>query len=154
MINNNGIKPAPINVQAGATYKLRHMPIRFSLTLHNLQQLDIVYLDNNLSTRTGPDGNPIVEKKKVSEKIFRHFIIGTELVFSKHFVIRAGYNHLIRKELKLPVAPAGPSGYNMGVVLSLKKINLEYSHSFTSFAAGANHLGVTINIGPKTQASM
>ncbi len=148
----SGVTAAPINVQAGATYKLKHMPLRFSLTLHNLQQLDVVYLDPNLSTRTGPDGQPIVEKKKLSEKIFRHVIIGTELVFSKSFAIRAGYNHLLRKELKLPVAPAGPSGYNLGVLLALKKFNLEYSHSFTSFAAGSNHLGLTFTVGARAEA--
>ncbi|MFC7667891.1 type IX secretion system protein PorQ [Hymenobacter humi] len=39
--------PLPLDVQIGATIKPEHMPLRFSLTAHHLQQWDIQYLDPN-----------------------------------------------------------------------------------------------------------
>jgi hypothetical protein len=82
----------PFNIELGASWKLAHAPLRFSLTLHNLQRWNFPYISENQKTAQ--------KEANFADKAFRHAIIGVELVPSKNFYIAAGYNHRRAAELR------------------------------------------------------
>ncbi|HEX8330164.1 MAG TPA: type IX secretion system protein PorQ [Hymenobacter sp.] len=128
--------PLPLDVQIGATVKPEHMPLRFGLTIHHLQQWDIQYLDPN--QRGQPDANGVEQKptKSFGDNLARHFTANAALVLSKGFQVRAGYNHLQRRELRLDNASGG-AGLSFGVMLKLAGFQIDYTHA-TLQAAGSS----------------
>jgi hypothetical protein len=44
------------------------------------------------------NGNQVVERVGFADKLFRHFVFGTEILLSKAFQVQLGYNHLTRQE--------------------------------------------------------
>lgn len=127
----------PWDAQLGVTYKPEHMPIRLSLTAHRLYQFDIVYLDPNAPGTLDENGNEVKEEKKLGDKIARHFIVGTEFVFSNNFQLRAGYNHMRRKELRLDTKSGG-AGFSLGAMLRVRRFELNYGSAFFH-PSGATH---------------
>jgi hypothetical protein len=135
----------PFNVQMGMSYKLEHMPLRFSLTAHHLQQLDIVYLDPDKKGIINANGEEVKPKKSLGDKVARHFVLGGEFVFSKNFNLRLGYNHLMRRELRLENR-GGASGFSLGFMARVKSFELAYSRAWYHIAGGTNYLTITSNL--------
>jgi hypothetical protein len=136
-----GREPMPLDVQLGATIKPEHMPLRFSLTAHHLQQLDIVYLDPNQRGQLDENGEEIKKKKSLGDKIARHFAVGGELLLGKNLNVRLGYNHLQRRELRLDNT-AGGAGISFGVMLRISQFQLDYTHAGVHASGGANYFTV------------
>lgn len=134
-------EPTPFDVQLGVTYKPEHMPFRFSLTAHHLQQPDIVYLDTTArqSTNQAP-------KKALADQVARHLILGGELLLHKNLNLRLGYNHLRRKELRVENAP-GTAGFSMGLLLRLKGFQLDYARAFYHQAGASNFFTLGTDLG-------
>ncbi|GHA71678.1 type IX secretion system protein PorQ [Pontibacter akesuensis] len=137
----------PWDAQLGITYKPEHMPVRLSLTAHRLYQFDIVYLDPNAPGQLDENGNEVKEEKKLGDKIARHFVVGTEFIVSKNFQVRAGYNHLRRKELRLDTK-AGGAGFSLGAMLRVRNFELNYGSAFFH-PSGATHY-VTVGTNTST----
>jgi hypothetical protein len=140
-------QPMPFDAQLGVSYKPEHMPVRLSLTAHRLYQFDIVYLDPNAPRQLDENGNEVKEEKKLGDKIARHFVAGAEFVFSKNFQVRAGYNHLRRRELRLDTASGG-AGLSLGAMLRVRKFELNYSSAFFH-PSGATHY-ITVSTDTST----
>lgn len=138
-------EPMPFDVQLGASIKPEHLPLRFSLTAHHLQQLDIVYLDPRQRGRLDENGGEVKPKKSLGDKIARHFVVGGELLLSKNLNLRLGYNHLQRRELRLDNAGGG-AGFSFGVMLRLSQFQLDYTHAGYHAAGGANYFTVARNL--------
>ncbi|UYZ63260.1 type IX secretion system protein PorQ [Hymenobacter weizhouensis] len=138
-------EPMPLDVQLGTSFKPEHLPLRFSITAHHLQRLDIVYLDPNQRGQLDENGNEVKPKKSLGDKIARHFVVGGELLLSKNLNLRVGYNHLQRRELRL-VNASGGAGFSVGAMLRLSEFQLDYTHAWTHVAGGANYLTVARNI--------
>jgi len=135
----------PIDVQIGCSYKPEHMPFRFSLTGHNMYRYDIQYLDPNRGTRLDPNGNSVAEKKKFTEQITRHLVFGGELLLSKVFQVRAGYNHMLRKELKVETGTK-MSGFSIGFMVKAKAFDIGFTRA-SFYAVGARtHLTVIADL--------
>lgn len=128
----------PFDVQIGTTFKPEHMPIRFSLTAYNLAKGDITYEDAAMDNNQGKPG--------FVDKIFRHFVIGAEILLSENLNIRAGYNHLVRKELKLDEASGG-AGFSVGMMFRVKAFEFAYSRRFYHVAGGANSFTLASDLG-------
>ncbi|NEM98223.1 type IX secretion system protein PorQ [Pontibacter burrus] len=136
----------PFDAQLGASYKPEHMPVRLSLTAHHLYQFDVVYLDPDAKGRLDANGNEIKEEKSIGDKIARHFVVGTEFIFSKNFQIRAGYNHLRRKELRLENASGG-AGFSVGAMLRVRAFELNYSSAFYHPAGASHYVTISTDTG-------
>jgi len=136
--------PMPFDAQLGLSYKPEHMPVRLSLTAHRLYQFDIVYLDPNTKGELDENGNEVKEEKALGDKIARHFVAGAEFVFSKNFQLRAGYNHLRRKELRLDTN-AGGAGFSVGAMLRLRSFELDYSSAFFHPSGATHYITVSTN---------
>jgi hypothetical protein len=134
-------EPTPFDVQLGLSYKPEHMPFRFSITAHHLQQPDIVYLDT-----TGQARQHQSLKKSLADQIARHLVLGGELLLSKNLNLRLGYNHLRRKELRLENAP-GTAGFSMGLLLRIKGFQLDYARAYYHQAGASNFFTVGTDLG-------
>ncbi|MBC5773849.1 type IX secretion system protein PorQ [Pontibacter sp. KCTC 32443] len=136
----------PFDAQLGASYKPEHMPVRLSVTAHHLYQFDVVYLDPNAKGRLDANGNEIKEEKTVGDKIARHFVVGSEFIFSKNFQVRAGYNHLRRKELRLENASGG-AGFSLGAMLRVRAFELNYSSAFYHPSGASHYITISTDTG-------
>lgn len=138
-------EPMPLDVQLGASFKPEHMPVRLSITAHHLQQLDIVYLDPNQRGQLDDNGEEIRPKKSLGDKIARHFVVGGEFLFSKNFHLRAGYNHLQRRELRLENTSAG-AGLSFGAMLRISEFQLDYTRAYYHASGAANYFTIARNL--------
>ena len=136
-------EPLPFDAQLGFTYKPEHMPFRFSLTAYHLQQLDIVYHDTTQSSGFGQHAN--AQKVSLGDKIARHIVVGGEVILSKNFNLRVGYNHLRRKELRLDNA-SGTAGFSVGTMLRIKGLQLDYARAFYHAAGATNYFTLSSSL--------
>ena len=105
----------PFDVQLGTSIKPEHMPIRFSVTLHQLQQWDLMHDDEEINSFNTSLDN-----------MFRHVVLGAEIILNEHISILTGYNHLRRKDLRLEQV-SGFSGFSLGTDISVRAFQLVYA---------------------------
>ncbi len=134
----------PLDVQIGISFKPNKMPLRLSVTAHQLYQFDIVYQDPTQFNQVDLFGQPIEEEASFADKLARHFVIGGEFVFSKNFNLRVGYNFLQRSEL-LVEARRGLAGFSMGCMVRLKKFEIAYANSIRHLAGGTHSFSLIIH---------
>ena len=127
----------PLEVRIGLTFKPRFMPFRFTLTGQHLQQPNLGKAD--------PSAPYNKEEPPVVDNVMRHLAFGTELLLSPNVQLRAGYNHLLRQELKLENV-GGMSGFSMGLMLRIRSFQLEYTRAWYHVAGGTSQLGLGVDI--------
>lgn len=128
----------PFDVQIGTTFKPEFMPFRFTFTGYNLVRDNIVFFDESISS---PNNKP-----KQADKILRHINIGAELIIRKIFNIRIGYNHLLRKELRLKNTAKG-AGISFGFMIRIKTFELAYTNTTYHADGRKNFITITSNLG-------
>ncbi|MEQ9423774.1 MAG: type IX secretion system protein PorQ [Cyclobacteriaceae bacterium] len=135
----SGNTDLPFDVQLGMTFKPEYMPVRFSIASYNLYQGDLTVFepDDESSVVNGEAGT--------FDKVFRHFNFGTEFLISRNFNLRAGYNHLIRKELRLD-AKSGGAGFSFGFLVKIKKFEFAYTRAIYHVAGGSNYFTLATNL--------
>lgn len=142
-------EPLPFELQVGISKKLAKAPFRFSVIGQHLQVWDLSYEDpeNPVLTADPLTGEAIKQNKTkiFSDKLMRHIIIGGELLLTKNFNIRIGYNYLRRQELKLDTRP-GMIGFSFGLGFKISKFNLSYGRAAYHLAGASNHFSITTNL--------
>lgn len=134
----------PFDLLIGGSYKPEKMPLRISLTMHNLTRDNIAYQDPNQSSQIDANGNPVLEEVSTTDKITRYFVIGGEFVLSKNFNVRAGYNFLRRAEMTIEERPAAV-GFSFGAMVRLKSLEFSYSRSLQHISGGVNNFTLILN---------
>ena len=125
----------PFDVQLGMTFKPEYMPVRFSITTYNLYQGDLTFFDAQ------GDASLVQEEAGTFDKVFRHMNLGAEFIITKNVHLRTGYNHLIRKELRLD-AKSGGAGFSFGFLVRIKTFELAYTRAIYHVAGGGNHFTI------------
>ena len=74
-----------------------------------------------------------------------HVVFNTEIVLSKNFNIRVGYNHLRRRELAL-TDRKGVSGYSWGFGIKINRFQVHYGSGSYLIGRNTNHFSVVTNI--------
>lgn len=149
-------EPLPFDLQVGFAHKLRYIPLRFSVIVHNIQRWGIVYDDPDFiqpgTTTLGPPDNKPSDNTAlmVVDDIFRHLIFNIELLFGKKgqpevFRVAAGYNHMRRGELGIATTN-NLSGFSFGAALRIKQFQLDYGFGSYHVAGAAHHFGLSVNI--------
>lgn len=123
----------PFDIQAGATFKPEHMPLRFSLTAYNLTKKDLTYY--NPATDS--------EKPKTIDKILGHLNVGTEILIHRNVNLLVGYNFLTHRALKLDTGGGG-AGISFGFSASIKSFEFVFSRS--GYVAG--NAGYSFTLSP------
>lgn len=135
----------PLEIMAGVSQELANVPIRWHLTLENLQQWNVAF--SNPARAVGTiDGGEEEEKISVFNNALRHVIIGIEIFPRKSFNIRLGYNFRRAEELRL-LEQRNFSGISAGFGLKINRLKFNYSYSRYTLAANTSLFGLTINFG-------
>ena len=135
----------PLEIIAGISQKLEHVPLRWHVTLENLQQWDVSF-SNPARAQGNIDGGSTPEKVGFFNNALRHLIVGAELFPEKAFNIRMGYNFRRGEELSIE-EQRNFSGISLGFGLRFNKIKFDYSYSRYTLAANTSLFGLTINFG-------
>ncbi|MEI8205172.1 MAG: type IX secretion system protein PorQ, partial [Bacteroidota bacterium] len=141
-------EPLPFEFDLGVSKRLKHIPLRYSITYHDLQRWDLTYQDATPSTTTSFDGSSSTQKSKLetyADLFMRHIIIGGELTFFKNFSFRLAYNYGKRQELKVESKP-GTVGLSWGFGFRISKFSFNYARSAYHLVGSPNYLSITTNL--------
>jgi hypothetical protein len=133
----------PLEVMAGISQQIENVPIRWHLTLENLQQWNVTF-SNPARAQNSIDGSSTPEKTSIFNNALRHVIFGLELFPQKGFNLRLGYNFRRAEELRL-LEQRNFSGISLGFGLKMGRLKLDYSYSRYTLAANTSLFGLTIN---------
>ncbi len=139
----------PFQMQIGWSKRLKHLPFRFSVVYHHFDKWDILYDDPNKEDLTSLFGDSPTEKSKAAiffDKFSRHFILSGEFILGKkdNFRLRAGYNFLRGKEMKLDNLRSF-AGFTMGFGFKINRFRLDYGRANIHLGQSMHH--VTISTG-------
>ncbi|TDD93891.1 type IX secretion system protein PorQ [Flavobacterium cellulosilyticum] len=134
----------PLTIMAGVSQELENVPIRWHLTLDNLQQWNVSFSNPNQS-KNSIDGSSNEQKVSIFGNAFRHVIFGVELFPKKAFNLRLGYNFRRAQEL-LILEQRNFSGLSVGFGLKMNKLKFNYSYSKYTLAGNTSLFGLTINL--------
>jgi len=140
-------EPMPTELLAGISYKFHHAPFKLSLMAHDLTKWDLSYnIPGAVETYDALTGDTIpVPSARFVEKMFRHVNFGVEILPSKNFSIRLGYN--VNRRLALGVEKRmSISGFSGGVGFKIKKFRFDYGISFYSASGISNMFTITTKL--------
>lgn len=104
----------PLNLELGMSLRLAHAPLRFSVTMHNLQRWDLA---------------PWEEEVKWYDMLFRHTIWALDIVpKSEKFYLTVSYNHRRQAEMAIKEV-SSMAGLGLGAGLKIKKFRLGLAYS-------------------------
>jgi hypothetical protein len=134
----------PLEIIAGISQELENVPIRWHLTLENLQHWNVSFSNPARATQT-IDGEATQEEVGFLGNASRHIIIGAEFFPKKVFSLRVSYNFRRAAELKI-LEQRTFSGISAGFGLRFKKFRFDYSYSRYTLASNTSLFGLTVNL--------
>ena len=140
---NSITEKLPLEIMVGVSQELENVPIRWHLTLDNLQQWNVSFSNPN-QDKTSLDGTLSQKKTSIFGNALQHAIFGVELFPKRTFNFRLGYNFRRAKEL-LILDQRNFSGISVGFGLKLNKLKFNYSYSRYTLAGNTSFFGLTIN---------
>ncbi len=135
----------PFDIQAGISKRLLKAPFQFSLTAHNLHQLNIYYNDSIFNSAEGDVRNLGIQK------ITAHLILSTQIYLSNHIELSLGYNFLRRQDLQVFGVTNGLNGFSFGAAFLLNQLQIRYASGFyqrnlfNQFSLNFNFAGTRLN---------
>lgn len=140
----------PFDMQIGISKRLKHLPLRFSVIIHNLHRWNIRYDDPNIDEPVfvfGEEPEEPEEKSYFVDNLARHFIFNGEFLLGKkqNFRMRVGYNHLRRGELTVPNT-ISLAGFSFGLGLKVNRFRIDYGRGIYHLGGGANHVTISTNL--------
>jgi hypothetical protein len=133
----------PTEIMVGISQQAENVPIRWHLTLENLQQWNIAF-SNPARAVNSLDGGSTPEKVSFFNNALRHVIVGAELFPTRSFNLRIGYNFRRGEELRL-LEQRNFSGISVGFGLKMGRLKFDYSYSRYTLAANTSLFGLTID---------
>lgn len=139
----------PFDIQVGISKRLRYLPFRFSIIYHHLQEWNIRYSDPNREDEPlffGEQNSGESRSSIFFDNLLRHFVFNGELLIGKkeNFRLRFGYNHFLRKEMKVPNWGSA-AGFSFGAGIKINRFRLDYGRTIYHLAGGLNHIGIATN---------
>lgn len=141
----------PLDLQLGFSKRLRHMPFRFSVIAHHLQQWNIRYKDPALEQNDVllfGDQQPKESRFAAeTDNFFRHLIFNGEFLLGKNegLRLRLGYNHMLKRELSVN-SYRSLAGFSGGVGIKIKRFRVDFGYGASHLAGGVAHLGIGTNL--------
>ncbi|MBR3712099.1 MAG: type IX secretion system protein PorQ [Bacteroidales bacterium] len=124
--SDNTREKLPLDIRLGISKQLLHAPLRFSLTVRDLQ------------------------KPKLADDFGRsfanHLIFSAELFPQGVVSLKGGFNVMAHNDLYVTDGSVFP-GFSFGVDVRLKRISVQYSHQCISPAESANMFTVELMVG-------
>jgi hypothetical protein len=136
-------EPLPLEIMAGISQQVENVPIRWHVTLENLQKWNVSFVNPNRA-QASIDGESTPEKVSFFNNALRHVIVGAELFPQKGFNLRFSYNFRRGEELRL-VEQRNFSGISLGFGLKMGRMKFDYSYSRYTLAANTSIFGLTVD---------
>jgi hypothetical protein len=133
----------PFEVAFGISQQAANVPVRWHLTLENLQKWQVAF-SNPARTKNAIDGTTTPEEVSILNNAMRHVIVGVELFPKKNFNVRLGYNFRRAAELSIQEQRTF-SGLSLGFGLKVNQLKFNYAYSRYTLASNTSLLGLTIN---------
>ncbi|GGZ70791.1 type IX secretion system protein PorQ [Algibacter mikhailovii] len=134
----------PFEIAFGMSQKLENVPIRWHVTLENLQEWPIA-VPNPARTTSDLSGNQSSEKIGFLGQVIRHTIVGAEIFPEGGFNIRLGYNFRRGEDLRI-VDQRNFSGLSAGISVKMNKMRFSYTHAKYTSAGNSNFFGLQIDL--------
>jgi len=141
---DGSVENLPINLDIGITKKLAKAPFRFSIVGTHLFRPKVIYEDPNAKQQYDLAGNPIAKSNNTVNNIFSHFVFGLEVLISKNFHLRAGYNHQRRNEFAVERSGLNLNGFTMGFGLRIYRFHLDYGYARFHSVGGMHQFGLNV----------
>ena len=137
----------PVEVLVGASYTLENVPVKWYLTIDNLQQWN-VSVSNPSKQTSDIEGNITTENISFLNNALRHFILGVELFPESAINLRLGYNFRKTQEYTLQnVRTFG--GISFGFGLKMNNFKLNYAYSKVHTASNVSSFSLQIDLDRK-----
>jgi hypothetical protein len=137
-------EPLPFQIALGYSTQVKTLPLRLHLTLDNLQQWDLSYV-NEAEGETDLEGNVTADEPGFFNNALRHLIIGAELFPESAFNLRFGYNFRRGEELAIQDVRSF-AGLSAGVGIKFNRVRVSYTHVRYSLASNSSFFGVNIDL--------
>lgn len=137
-------QPLPFELSVAIGKRLKYLPFRYNLVIHDLQKPDMRY--SYATNEKDEAGNVRVKKVGLGDNILRHLTLGGELNFTKNFVFRFGYNHMRRKEVS-PDQKRGTAGFSWGLGFKISKFNISYGSASLFPGYNMNQFSLMCHLG-------
>lgn len=142
----------PFEVAVGASYQLKNVPLRWYLTMDNLQKWNVA-VPNPSNSTTDLNGNVTQEEITFLDNLTRHMVIGAELFPERIINLRVGYNFRRGEELKLQnVRTFG--GVSFGFGLKMNRFRLNYAYSKYHSASNVSTFSLQIDLGGRNHKTV
>ncbi|MBQ4406681.1 MAG: type IX secretion system protein PorQ [Bacteroidales bacterium] len=128
--SDNTREKLPLDIRLGISKQLLHAPLRFTLTVHDLQ---MPKLDDDF-------GRSLANHLTFSAELFPQGVVS----------LKGGFNVMAHNDLYVTDGSVFP-GFSFGVDVRLKRISVQYSRQCISPAASANMFTVELMIGKMTR---
>ena len=146
-------EPMPFELQLAISRELKYLPFRFSVVYRYLDRWNVLYDDPNAednSTLTFLDDTQTQGRGAGAlffDNLARHFVVNGELLIGKqrNLRLRLGYNHGLRRELRLTDFRSG-AGYSFGFAWLTRRFSIAYGRGTYHLGGGVNQLtlGTTV----------
>ncbi|WP_019039162.1 type IX secretion system protein PorQ [Psychroflexus tropicus] len=134
----------PFEVIFGISQKLKKAPIRWHITLENMQQWNIAFR-NTARDEEDLSGNITPDDPGFINNALRHTVLGAELFPDGGFSVQLGYNFRRGEELRIQDQRAF-SGLTGGVSIRFNKVRFSYSYAQFNRAASSSFFGLNIDL--------
>ncbi len=137
-------EPLPFEIQLGFSNRFEHMPLRWQITLEQLETFDLRYTDPNRFTVNQFTGEVEENFPSIWNNFLRHVVVGLEFAPSESFNIQFGYSFRRRQELNL-TSRRTVAGFAVGGGFKIYKFYLHYSRNMYHIAGSANQITLRTN---------
>jgi len=141
----SGVKESlPLEVSLGVSQQLKYLPLRWHITLQNLQNWNLAFERAELNVSLDQQNT---SKPSFLKETLQHLILAAELFPDRVFSVRLGYNFRRGEELRI-LEQRNFSGFSAGLGITLRRFRFQYSHARYTTAGNASVFGVTIDLSP------
>ncbi|MFN6037758.1 MAG: type IX secretion system protein PorQ [Bacteroidota bacterium] len=141
--------------QISISKKMKKAPFRINLAYQFLEKWDLTYTnpENPEQTVDPFTGEEIKEKKfnKFMDKLGRHIVASSEILISKNFNLRIGYNYMRAADMKLNDR-RGWGGLTFGFGFKVYKFHISYARANYHAAGGSNHFTLSARLNEFTKS--
>lgn len=164
---NDTIK-LPVITQIGISYKVKKAPFRLIFVFDGLLKKDWEKKDYDrtyTSSLTESESSNLFgetpkektrwqkftdKTKKGGDKFGRHMTFALEVLLTKNFNLRLGYNYRMHKEMMLPDKRTA-SGLSFGFGFKINRFALSYAYTKYNITGTSSIIGLTTHLGSYTK---
>ncbi|MDD3691490.1 MAG: type IX secretion system protein PorQ [Bacteroidales bacterium] len=132
----------PFDLQLAFSQKMKHAPFRYNICLHHLYTWNMNYLDpTNPFLQIDAVTGTFKEKtnfQQFANNLFRHFVIGIEILPAKYLSLQFAYNYNTRQEMKA-FERTGFVGFSYGLSIHIYNIKVQYARAHNNLASTPNY---------------